>query len=93
MDQIERKRSPQINNMCPVITQKIHTCTKSTPNCSLYLELAIIPIKYEIMYRKLIFLHKTLANPNPNIINNIYNEQLSDIKAGIYPGSMEKCNV
>ena len=49
----------------------------STPNCSLYLELAIIPINYEIMYRKLVFLHKILTNPSPNIITTIYNQQAS----------------
>ena len=47
----------------------------STPNCFMFLELGILPIKYEIQIRQLAFLHHILNLPEHHPVLKIYNEQ------------------
>ena len=44
----------------------------STPNCSLYLELGLLPIRYEIYLRKLTFLKKIISKKDSDIVKKIY---------------------
>ena len=55
-----------------------------TPSCSLYLELCIIPIKFEIYRRKLLFYRKIITENNDNIIKQIYNNQSNSQKNNWY---------
>jgi len=61
----------------------------STPNCSLYLELCILPVKYEIFYRKLMFLKKILHKDIDNIVFQLYMIQKKTDEVNWYKEVME----
>ena len=51
-------------------------CAASTPNCFVYLELGVLPMKYEIHSRQLKFLFHVLTLKSTNPVLRMYQQQL-----------------
>ena len=70
----------QIKNLRTVqlkFLKRIMQAPNATPNCFVFLELAVLPIEYEIHRRQLAFLHHILNLPESNPVHQQYLQQLS----------------
>ena len=60
------------------ILRGILEAPRGTPNCTLYLELGCIPIRFLIMQRRLIFLHSLLQEEGESLLFKVLNSQIEE---------------
>ena len=56
--------------------KRVMRSASSTPNCIMFLDLAILPIKYEIHIRQLVFIHHIVHLQSSNPVRQVYEQQL-----------------
>ena len=70
----------ELESVDEILLRKVLECPMSTPREMLYLELGVIPIRFQIMIRRLNFLQYILFEDKNSLIHQVLKTQLSHPK-------------
>ena len=68
----------QLEQVDEMLMQSIMDCSSSVPRDLLYLELAIVPIRYIIKTRRILYLHHILQRNEDSLLYRFFEAQLEN---------------
>ena len=79
---LTKKNIEDLELMDRDLLRKILNCPSKTPTPALYLELGCLPIKYLIIYKRLMYLHHILNLSSDHLLSQVFSAQLNNPSKG-----------